>query len=1108
VDGSVSASGAGSTWSTAFKTLNEALDTANANTGLYEIYVAQGTYFPTGDNTGTNRDSSFVIARGGIKLLGGFPTGGGSRDLANNPVILSGELGATGGSDNSRQVMQIVGISSTDSIIVDGIEISGGFADGTGTQNMGAGLFCAYNSCNILFSNCQFTGNEAPGGQGGGVYFAQSGSTLSTYFYGCNFSGNTADLGAGLFQDGIVSVSNCSFLSNNANNGAGLYSNVYGGSIISGSTFSGNTASYYGGAMYLNYAKSSYWIGSCLFSGNTASIGGGAICDSTASPSIENCTFAANASASGNAILNFAATTPVASNPVITNSIIWEGTSNAIVDDAGTTTVTYSIVEGGHAGTGNSASNPVFVNAVNASFAPTTAGDFRLLSSCSPAVGAGLNNGTYTDTVDADGNARLFGTTVDFGAFEFQSVTPLTIPAIAMTSANGDSICVGTSNTFTATSNDGGTNPVITWTVNGSTVATGATFTSAALANGDTVIVSMVSNQFCTSTVPVEDTIIMNVLAPVVPTVAISASAGNQICAGTLDTFSLVVTDGGSAPTFTWMVNSAVVSTDSSFATTALAQGDTVSVVMSSNFLCLSQATAVDTVFMTVYALPAAPAVTTNITYCERSLASALTATGSTGATLNWYTVAAGGTASTTAPVPSTATADTLNYWVAEENANGCEGPRSLITVFVLPIPAKPVASATNPVCVGDTLFLTATTTATNPSFSWTGPGFSSTLQNPFIANATAAVAGKYWLSVTQDGCASDADTVLVGVSCLDSVWAGDANFDKLVDNRDALAIALNMGATGTARANASNIWQAQMSRDWTAMLIGNANVNAKHADCDGDGAVTYVDTLAIVQNYGSAHPKQFHVPANKTTGAPDLTFDHSGIKMEAGQTVTVPIILGSAGVPMFNVAGIAAHIMIDGVTPAAGTQISYGSSWLGTSSNTLRFAKTINDAQIDWAYARTDKQNITGGGAIALLTFTIPAGSEGQLMRLYFDDVMIVDSNGTEIIDYIALDDTFTVAAPQSTSVRVTVSQNFGVKLLPNPSVGACNALVTLPVSGTYNLEIRDLSGKLIWQTSGEGKAGQQSIALPVEKVNSGVYLINLQQAGQRAAIARWMRG
>ena len=61
---------------------------------------------------------------------------------------------------------------------------------------------------------------------------------------------------------------------------------------------------------------------------------------------------------------------------------------------------------------------------------------------------------------------------------------------------------------------------------------------------------------------------------------------------------------------------------------------------------------------------------------------------------------------------------------------------------------APPSPDNSGPVCDGQTLNLFANTNA--PSYSWTGPnGFTSSLQNPSITNATAAEAGTYNLTLT-----------------------------------------------------------------------------------------------------------------------------------------------------------------------------------------------------------------------------------------------------------------------------------------------------------------------------------------------------------------------
>ena len=72
-------------------------------------------------------------------------------------------------------------------------------------------------------------------------------------------------------------------------------------------------------------------------------------------------------------------------------------------------------------------------------------------------------------------------------------------------------------------------------------------------------------------------------------------------------------------------------------------------------------------IIVTVYALPSAPSATTTINYCKGATPSALAATATSGLNLQWYTTATGGTASTTAPTPSTSTVGTTTYYVSQK---------------------------------------------------------------------------------------------------------------------------------------------------------------------------------------------------------------------------------------------------------------------------------------------------------------------------------------------------------------------------------------------------------------------------------------------------------
>jgi hypothetical protein len=89
-------------------------------------------------------------------------------------------------------------------------------------------------------------------------------------------------------------------------------------------------------------------------------------------------------------------------------------------------------------------------------------------------------------------------------------------------------------------------------------------------------------------------------------------------------------------------------------------------------------------------------------------------------------------------------------------------------TLDPVPVIANPLGNGGNPLCEGDTLFLTANITGGLPpiEFVWTGPaGFYSELQNPIIPNVTLANAGWYHLTVIDGyGCPPVEDSTFLTI--------------------------------------------------------------------------------------------------------------------------------------------------------------------------------------------------------------------------------------------------------------------------------------------------------------------------------------------------------
>jgi hypothetical protein len=188
------------------------------------------------------------------------------------------------------------------------------------------------------------------------------------------------------------------------------------------------------------------------------------------------------------------------------------------------------------------------------------------------------------------------------------TVNPIVTPAVSIVASPSNNVCVGDLVTFTATPTDGGTTPSYAWTVNGSSVGTNSnTFSSSTLVTGDIVSVEMTSNAICTSTnTALSNNITMTVNALTTPSVTIAANTPSPICAGTSVTFTATPTNGGATPTYAWFINATPAGTNSAtFTTTALANGDVVSVQMTSNTVCPSPATVTsNTISYTVTAPP------------------------------------------------------------------------------------------------------------------------------------------------------------------------------------------------------------------------------------------------------------------------------------------------------------------------------------------------------------------------------------------------------------------------------------------------------------------------------------------------------------------------
>ena len=468
------ASGGCSSWDNACD-LPAALSKAVAGD---EIWVAAGTYLPTADTT--DRGATFGLLNG-VAVYGGFAGTEDSRDErdpAANVSILNGDLNRDDGANfanyggNSWHVVNANGTDST--AVLDGFTVTGGNANGGGTNAYGGGLYVGSGSPTI--SNLTVVANRS-NEHGGGVYIGSGSPTIRNTEFNANeaslnvnhttnggglyvdsgspvltdvtFTGNRAEYhGGGMASaSGSPSLIRVSFTGNTASTGSGGgLDTLYGSSTLTDVSFTNNWSHYYGGGMYtywgsatltnVTFRANSTWayygggfeafmattlLTNVTFAGNSAGSRGGGMYLYRGSSTLNNVTFAGNSAPNTGGLYNDSGTL------VVRNSIMWGDTGLPEISNLNaTSTVSFSDIQGsrgsgaswntalGADGGGNIEVDPVL--GTLGSYPSDSPTQTRPLLPGSPAIDA-ADDSTCSAT-DQRGVTRPQGASCDMGAYE------------------------------------------------------------------------------------------------------------------------------------------------------------------------------------------------------------------------------------------------------------------------------------------------------------------------------------------------------------------------------------------------------------------------------------------------------------------------------------------------------------------------------------------------------------------------------------------------------------------------------------------------------------------------------------------------------------------
>lgn len=443
----------GSTWATAFTTINGAVAFADAlpDSQPVELWIVGGTFTPTGaaaPGLPGDRNDAIRIDRP-LTVRGGFAGTETAADQRPDPelpsapqTVITGDINTPGvRSDNSYNLLVIDSFG----VELERLTLTLGHADGSGDRSTGGGALATLGGPSftdvrfvdnfadeggglftdngvVTLTRCIFLSNNADTA-GGGAFIADGATLLHTVF-----DANSASIGGGLnICCGPILIDRSHFTGNLGTTGGGLFLGVTNDAVVRFTDVFDNAA-VRGGGVYA--ASRDARIDSSRISSNTADEGGAVYVDRDLS--VANSTFVRNrAFTSGGAFWNgddltlthvtlFANAAQFNGGGVFNalgstsalNSVFWANSDTAGVSEAaqlfvgfGSATADFSCIDGytGLApGTGSFAANPAFTDPAGPDGSLGSLDDDLSLSDGSPLIDAADGSALPPDLADLD----------------------------------------------------------------------------------------------------------------------------------------------------------------------------------------------------------------------------------------------------------------------------------------------------------------------------------------------------------------------------------------------------------------------------------------------------------------------------------------------------------------------------------------------------------------------------------------------------------------------------------------------------------------------------------------------------------------------------------
>ncbi|MEM7369298.1 MAG: T9SS type A sorting domain-containing protein [Bacteroidota bacterium] len=339
-------------------------------------------------------------------------------------------------------------------------------------------------------------------------------------------------------------------------------------------------------------------------------------------------------------------------------------------------------------------------------------------------------------------------------------------------------------------------------------------------------------------------------------------------------------------------------------------------------------------------------------------------------------------------------------------------------------------------------------------TYNWSTGDSTPTLELIAVAGAQILV-----LSITDSLLQQASDTVILH-GFPECVWPGDANGDGLSNNLDLLFLGQAYGGVGIGRLNPHLNWIGQPAPSWGNVF--SSGVNFVHADVNGDGGIDSLDRAGIVHNY-LIPQQQAGLSPIAPAGIP-FFFSPPTQNYLPGDTLTVPIHLGTQSQPADSIYGLAFSIFFDPAIIDSGSIIlDVSNSWIGTDGvDMIHIQKEFfSHGQLDIAISRINHLPISGYGQFADITVVIDD------LILKKEEIVIfgMESSGISVLDHEGR--SFAIS-PIETQIPILLSntlpypsdRRLAISAFPNPVRDLLEVQVS-GITGEARVQLSDQYGR-----------------------------------------------